>query len=79
MPCGEGCYIESDDERYVGHFALRLTEISPTRLAFEILRKTDNRVEVSYALSSLEFAKLRRIAEIVFGLREPEPDDDDAH
>ena len=68
------------NERYVGHFPLRLTEISPTRLAFEIVRKTNNHVEVSYALSGSEFDEVRRIAEIVFGLREPEPepDDDDA-
>ena len=75
MPCGEHCYIETHDERYVGHFPLRLTEISPTRLAFEIARKTNNHVEVSYALPVSEFDEVRRIAEIIFGLREPELDD----
>ncbi|MBI4204550.1 MAG: hypothetical protein HY527_05955 [Betaproteobacteria bacterium] len=71
------CYIETHDEGYIGHFPLRLTELSDTRLAFEIVRKTDNHVEVSFALNGSEFEKVRRIAEVIFGLREPESDDDD--
>lgn len=62
---------------YIGHFPLRLTELSPTRLAFEISRKTNNRVEVLFSLNAAEFEQVRRITEIVFGLREAEPDDDD--
>lgn len=79
MPDNEGCYIEMHDEAYIGHFPLRLTELSPMRLAFEILRKINNRVEVSFALNPSEFEKMRRIAEIIFGLKEQEPcDDEDA-
>ena len=52
--------------------------LSRTRLAFEIVRKTENQVEVSFALNGSEFEKVRRIAEVIFGLREPEPDDDNA-
>jgi hypothetical protein len=78
MPDGGRCYIESHDEGYIGEFRLRLTELSRTRLAFEIARKTDNHIEVSFALNSSEFEEVQRVAEIIFGLREPEPDDDDA-
>ena len=77
MPDRRRCYIETHDEGYIGHFPLRLTEFGRTRLAFEIVRKTNGHVEVSFALNALEFEEVRRVAEIVFGLREPEPGEDD--
>ncbi|OGA12900.1 MAG: hypothetical protein A3H32_06795 [Betaproteobacteria bacterium RIFCSPLOWO2_02_FULL_63_19] len=77
VPGGGECYIETHDEAYVGHFRLRLTELSRTRLSFEIKRKTNTRVEVECSLSPTEFAKVRRVGEIVFGLREPEWRSDD--
>ena len=50
--------------------------LSPTRLSFEVVRKNNNQVDVSFALDSSEFEEVRRIVEIIFGLREPEPVDD---
>ena len=76
MPDGGRCYIETENESYIGHFSLRLIELSPTRLSFEIVRKNNNHVDVSFALDPSEFEEVRRIAEIIFGLREPELDDD---
>ena len=70
------CYIETQDERYIGHFQLRLAELTRTRLAFDIARNANNHVEVSFALNAAEFEEVKRIAEIIFGLREPEPEDD---
>ena len=78
MPDSGRCYIETQDEGYIGHFPLRLTDLSPTHLAFEIVRKANNHMEVSFALDPSEFEQMRRIAEIIFGLREPESDDDGA-
>ena len=78
MPDRGRCNIETQDEDYIGHFPLRLTELGPTRLAFEIARRTRNRVEVSFTLDASQFEEVRRIAEIIFGLREPEPDGEDA-
>ncbi len=77
MPDHGKCYIETHDEGYIGHFPLRLTELTRTRLAFEIVRKTNNHVEASFALNAPEFEEVRHIAEVIFGLKEPEPDDDD--
>lgn len=71
------CYIETHDEGYIGHFSLRLTQLSRTRLAFEILRKTDKHVDVSFDLNASEFEEVRCMAEVIFGLREPEFDDDE--
>jgi hypothetical protein len=46
---GAVCYIESHDhDTYSGHFRLRLLRLTPTRFAFEIVRKDHNYVEVTY-------------------------------
>lgn len=78
MPDDGGCYIETHDEDYIGHFPLRLTEFSRTRLAFEIVRKPNCYVDVSLALDASEFEAVQRVAQVIFGLREPEPNDEDA-
>lgn len=67
--------MESENERYVGHFALKLIELSPLLLSFEIVRARDKHVEVSFALDARNFEEVRRVAEVIFGLREPDEDD----
>ena len=42
---GGKCYIESDNEEYIGHFRLKLLEFSTTRLAYEISRRDHTLVE----------------------------------
>ena len=70
------CYVESDDEDYIGHFRLKLIELTPSRLAFEIGRVKNNRVEVGFELIPAQFKEVLPIAEVIFKLREPEYDDD---
>ncbi len=74
---GGKCYIESDDEEYRGHFKLKLLEFSPARLAFEIARRNNNLVEVSFALTAAEFEEALPIVEVIFRIREPDFDGDD--
>lgn len=74
---GGKCYIESDDEEYIGHFKLKLIEFSPTRLAFEIARSNHNQVEMHFALTAAEFEKALPIVEVIFGMRESDLDGDD--
>jgi len=68
---GSKCYVESDDEDYIGHFKLTLIEFTPTNLVFEIAREHHNRVEVEFALTAAEFEKSRPVVEVIFGTREP--------
>jgi hypothetical protein len=63
---GGQCYVETHDHRYVGHFHLRLTDFTRTRLAFEIARKRNTHVEVSCSLGAAEFKELERIVNIIF-------------
>lgn len=79
-PDGGRCYIEALNEEFIGHFLLRLTELSRTHLAFEIARKSHTQVDISFELNAAEFEEVRGVAEVIFGLREPEyGDDDKAH
>lgn len=77
FPGGAECYIESDNEDYIGHFPLKLIELTQTKLEFDILGRKDNRVVISFALQASEFDEVRRIAEIIFGLRDPDEEDDE--
>jgi hypothetical protein len=74
---GGKCYVESDDEEYIGHFKLKLVEFSSTRFVLEIVRRDNNRVEVTFELNSAEFEEAQRIVEVIFGIREPEYDEHD--
>ena len=74
---GGKCYVESDDEEYIGHFKLTLLEFSSTRFVFELARHDNNRIEVSFALTAAEFKETEQIVEIIFGVREPHYDGDD--
>jgi hypothetical protein len=64
------CYIETHDhDTYSGHFRLQLIEFTPTRLAFEIARKNQKYVEVTYDLDAKRFDDVQRIVHIIFGVQ----------
>src|SRR5262249_41350997 len=67
---GGVCYIETlDHDTYTGHYRLRLIEFTPTRLAFEIVRKDHKYVEVTFHLNAKRFSEIKRIVHIIFGVR----------
>jgi hypothetical protein len=67
---GGVCYIETlDHDIYTGHYRLRLIEFTPTRLAFEIVRKDHKYVEVTFDLNAKRFSEIKRIVHIIFGVR----------
>lgn len=68
---GDKCYVESDDEEYIGQFKLNLVEFSSTHFAFEIIESGRNPIEVSFELTELEFVAARRIVDVIFGIQEP--------
>jgi hypothetical protein len=74
---GGKCYVESDDDDYSGHFKLTLIEFTPTRLAFEIVRADQEHVEVCFALTTAEFEEALPIVEVIFGMREPDSEEQD--
>jgi hypothetical protein len=66
-PDGGRCYVETHDHGYVGHYRLKLIDFSPTHLTVAIERKSNNHVEVSYALDAVEFNEVQRVVNIIFG------------
>lgn len=65
-PDGGRCYVETHDHGYVGHYRLKLIDFSPTHLTVAIERKSNARVEVSYALDAVEFNEVQRVVNIIF-------------
>jgi hypothetical protein len=61
------CYVETHVHGYVGHFHVRLTNFTRTRLASEIARIRNTYVEVSCSLVAVEFKEVQRIVSIIFG------------
>jgi hypothetical protein len=74
---GGTCYVESDDEDYIGHFKIKLLEFSATSLKFDIAGHDHDRVEVSFDLTEAELDEARPFVEIIFGLRDPGCDGQD--
>ena len=72
---GGRCRIVSDNENYFGDFHLKLIELSPTQLSFEIQRENNKHVNVTFALDAPEFEQVRGIAEVIFGLKEPDDEE----
>ena len=68
---GGKCYVETENEDYIGHYKLKLVEFTPTRLVFDIARKNHSRVEVDFSLTAAEFEETRPVVEVIFGIREP--------
>ena len=66
-PDGGRCYVETHDHGYVGHYRIKLIDFSPTHLTVAIERKSNNHVEVSYALDAVEFNEVQRVVNIIFG------------
>lgn len=77
FPGDGGCYFETENEELCGHFSLRLIEFSATQLSFEVLGAGVNRVRISLTMEPSEFEEARRIAEIIFGVREPDEGSDE--
>ncbi len=66
-PDGGRRYVETHDEKYIGHFRVRRIEFSPTRFVLEIDRKKDNVVEVTFQIEPSEFKRVGRVVDIISG------------
>ena len=66
-PDGGRRYVETRDEKYIGHFRVRRIEFSPSRFLLEIDRKKDNVVEVTFRIKAAEFKRVARVVYIISG------------
>ena len=64
---GGRCYIETHDEKYIGHFLLRRVEFTPERLSIEFERPSDNLVSVTFCMAISDFEEASRVMKIISG------------
>ena len=64
---GGRCYIETHDEKYIGHFLLRRVEFTPERLSIEFDRPSDNLVSVTFCMAISDFEEASRVMKIISG------------
>ena len=64
---GGRCYLETHDEKYIGHFLLRRVEFTPERLSIEFDRPSDNLVSVTFCMAISDFEEASRVMKIISG------------
>ena len=69
IPDGGECYIETHDEKYVGHFLLRRVEFTSKTLSIEFDRPTDNLISVTFDMAVSEFRKASRVVKIIIQIK----------
>jgi hypothetical protein len=62
---GGRCYIETHDEKYIGHFLLRRVEFTPERLSIEFDRPSDNLVSVTFSMAVSDFEEASQVIKII--------------
>ena len=60
------CYLESHDDRFIGHFRLCLIVFNTNRLEFVIRREFNRRVNVSFELNRAQFKEVERVVDTIF-------------
>ena len=70
-PDGGVCYVETHDEKYIGHFRVRRLELSPSSVVLEIDRPEDNIVEVTFGIGPSAFKLVARVVDIITGAIDP--------
>ncbi len=70
-PDGGRCYVETHDEKYIGHFRVRRIDFSVSRILLEIDRPKANVVEVTFGIASSDFKQIARVVGIISGAVEP--------
>jgi hypothetical protein len=64
---GGWCYIETHDEKYIGHFLLRRVEFTPERLSIEFDRPSDYLVSVTFSMAASDFEEASQVIKIISG------------
>ena len=62
---GGRCYIETHDEKYIGHFLLRRVEFTSQTLSIELDRPRDNLISVTFDMAASDFKNASRVVKII--------------
>ena len=61
------CYIETHDEKYIGHFLLRRVEFTAGEVSIEFDRPSDNLVKVTFSMAVADFEEASQVIKIISG------------
>jgi hypothetical protein len=65
-------YVETHDEKYIGHFLLRRVEFTPEGLSIEVDRPSNNLISVTFSITVSGFEDARQVVRIISGEIEPQ-------
>jgi hypothetical protein len=65
-------YVETHDEKYIGHFFLRRVEFTLHGLAIELDRPNDNLLTVTFTMAPSDFEEASRVVKIMAGDIDPQ-------
>ena len=69
---GGRCYIETHDEKYIGHFLLRRVKFTSGRLSIQFDRPSDNLVSVTFSMAVSDFEEASQVIKIISGEADPQ-------
>ena len=59
------CYIETNDERLIGHYAAPPAKLTRNRLTLQLPPPTDEIINIDFATSDENFKEVRRVLGII--------------
>jgi hypothetical protein len=71
MPDDGKCYIETHDEKYIGHYRLRHVDFTPSGITVEFGRAKSNIISVNFSISASEFEEAMTNIKVITGEIEP--------
>ena len=71
-PDDQLCYVETQDEKYVGHFFLRRVGFTLHGLSIELDRPNDNLLTVTFTMAPSDFDEASRVVNIIAGDIDPQ-------
>ena len=60
------CYVETHDERLIGHYTALEVELKRNRLTLQLPPPTDEIIEIDFATSDGNFKEIQRVLGIIF-------------
>ena len=72
VPDDGTCYVETHDDKYIGHFLLRRVELTPEGLSIEVDRPSNNLISVTFSITISDFEEALQVARIISGEIEPQ-------
>jgi hypothetical protein len=65
FPSDDKCYIETQDEEFVGHYKIKEARINPNKFYLEIQRKQNSKITINFETTPKSYKDIRRVLKII--------------